>query len=726
MTVPSTTSAVLYVGTGSAGPFPYTWGISSAADLVVYTQVVATGGVTQLINNLSVTSFTVSGVGIQTGGNVTLTANGGVLPIGTNLFIASDPAQIQPLLLQQGANFSASDLMNQLDYMTREIQATRRVAANAFQIPMVESLAGLSTTLPPVAQRALKTLGFDSSGNVVAIAGISGGGAVSSALVPVVTAASLGAGRIAFGDILGEVNTIAALKALATTDLTGGQFVRGYYAAGDGGAGTYFWNSSDSRADNGGSIIQPNSGGTGRWNLLYSPSINIRQWGAKSDGTDCTTIIANAVAALGGAGLIDFPANSGNYTVNSLVTIGGNSPTFRFLPGATASSYDNLNGPSLIYSNSGVKFYGNVAVASGGCGPNGGGFLIGGTGYQGAYGTYLSLDANPAWSTLTCSKPGSDTELTIQPNSFNGFVNTSGTAVTWVSGAQFVGFIGSRIYINNVAYVIQSVNSATSITLTSTAGTQTNVQYQQISLVSSTQVNTNGLNVTWVSGELFAYFYAGNTVKINGTSYTVNTVAGDGKSLTLTSTAGVQTNVAFVREDLTSFDASVLGLNKQSGLNEERVVFVAKAFGEYRMATVATGLGQHYPITFLVNNGRNFQLRTDGSSAVMAESGVAATLKIDSRLSASGKQWDFISKTTGDLSIYNEGGTADEIVINGSTGFIQFQYAAGLKSYAKASLPSAANFAQGMIWVPDDIGGSTPAFSDGTNWRRVADRNIIS
>ncbi len=48
-----------------------------------------------------------------------------------------------------------------------------------------------------------------------------------------------------------------------------------------------------------------------------------------------------------------------------------------------------------------------------------------------------------------------------------------------------------------------------------------------------------------------------------------------------------------------------------------------------------------------------------------------------------------------------------------------------LRSYAKASLPSATVAAQ-FIYVTDDAGGATPAFSDGTNWRRVADRAVIS
>ena len=58
-------------------------------------------------------------------------------------------------------------------------------------------------------------------------------------------------------------------------------------------------------------------------------------------------------------------------------------------------------------------------------------------------------------------------------------------------------------------------------------------------------------------------------------------------------------------------------------------------------------------------------------------------------------------------------------------GIAIFSNPIDLASYAKASLPSAAN-ASRLIFVTDDVGGSTPAFSDGTNWRRVADRAVIS
>jgi hypothetical protein len=48
-----------------------------------------------------------------------------------------------------------------------------------------------------------------------------------------------------------------------------------------------------------------------------------------------------------------------------------------------------------------------------------------------------------------------------------------------------------------------------------------------------------------------------------------------------------------------------------------------------------------------------------------------------------------------------------------------------LPTYSKSSLPSVSPQGQ-MIFVTDEVGGSIPAFSDGTNWRRVTDRQVVS
>jgi len=48
-----------------------------------------------------------------------------------------------------------------------------------------------------------------------------------------------------------------------------------------------------------------------------------------------------------------------------------------------------------------------------------------------------------------------------------------------------------------------------------------------------------------------------------------------------------------------------------------------------------------------------------------------------------------------------------------------------LATYTVTTLPSATA-AGGLIYVFDEVGGSTPAFSDGIAWRRVSDRAIVS
>lgn len=47
-------------------------------------------------------------------------------------------------------------------------------------------------------------------------------------------------------------------------------------------------------------------------------------------------------------------------------------------------------------------------------------------------------------------------------------------------------------------------------------------------------------------------------------------------------------------------------------------------------------------------------------------------------------------------------------------------------SYTIATVPAAASFPRAVIYVSNEIGGATLAFSDGVNWRRLADRAVIS
>lgn len=47
-------------------------------------------------------------------------------------------------------------------------------------------------------------------------------------------------------------------------------------------------------------------------------------------------------------------------------------------------------------------------------------------------------------------------------------------------------------------------------------------------------------------------------------------------------------------------------------------------------------------------------------------------------------------------------------------------------TYTVSTLPAAATYPRGVVYVSNETGGATLAFSDGTNWRRVQDRNVVS
>lgn len=71
-------------------------------------------------------------------------------------------------------------------------------------------------------------------------------------------------------------------------------------------------------------------------------------------------------------------------------------------------------------------------------------------------------------------------------------------------------------------------------------------------------------------------------------------------------------------------------------------------------------------------------------------------------------------------------GWVEALRFDRNAGRAAFSGAVTVESRARASLPSAAARGAGAIlYVSDERGGPTLAFSDGTAWRRVADRAVV-
>ena len=100
------------------------------------------------------------------------------------------------------------------------------------------------------------------------------------------------------GDRIGSVvvDSIANMKNL-NTEIEANATVEllGYYSKGDGGGGTFYWDSTSIEDDNGGTIIEATGIVDGRWIRNYSGSVNVKWFGATVD-TDVTDILNTALS----------------------------------------------------------------------------------------------------------------------------------------------------------------------------------------------------------------------------------------------------------------------------------------------------------------------------------------------------------------------------------------------------------------------------------------------
>lgn len=155
-----------YTGSGSTGPFGFSFPLQSISDLKVI-QTDLSGVDTTLILT---TDYTVVGIKAPTdyssGGNVTLT---NALTSGFHLALVANENGTQNTSIKNNSQYYASLHENQFDYRAiTDLQLLEKVN-KAIIAPDSEPAGTTNLTLPNVTQRASKALGFDSLGNVAMI-----------------------------------------------------------------------------------------------------------------------------------------------------------------------------------------------------------------------------------------------------------------------------------------------------------------------------------------------------------------------------------------------------------------------------------------------------------------------------------------------------------------------------------------------------------------------------
>lgn len=166
MTVSTSANRADYSGNGATTAFTVPFYFPDATSLKVLSTVVATGVSTTLTLN---SDYTVSGAGVSTGGTVNTT----VAPAsGIQISILLNLAFVQNTHYVPNDPFPAASHEAALDYLTLLDKQTEEQVSRALQVPPGESAA--TTTIPAALSRANNLLGFDSSGNPIAVAPVAG------------------------------------------------------------------------------------------------------------------------------------------------------------------------------------------------------------------------------------------------------------------------------------------------------------------------------------------------------------------------------------------------------------------------------------------------------------------------------------------------------------------------------------------------------------------------
>ena len=162
MTISTTTIKNSYSGDDSTTVFAYTFKIATTADIQV---IIRSSAGAETVKTLT-THYSVSGAGVATGGNVTMVT---APASGETLVIRRATTQTQAVDLVENDPFTADSVEGAFDKNLAIIQELQELADRSIKVSRTNTITSSEITTS-AANRASKTLGFDSSGDLTTVA----------------------------------------------------------------------------------------------------------------------------------------------------------------------------------------------------------------------------------------------------------------------------------------------------------------------------------------------------------------------------------------------------------------------------------------------------------------------------------------------------------------------------------------------------------------------------
>lgn len=314
------------------------------------------------------------------------------------------------------------------------------------------------------------------------------------------------------------------------------------------------------------------------------------------------------------------------------------------------------------------------------------------------------------------------TNNTVTGTKVNAIVSTSGTTVSWVSGTNFATLLaGMIIRIMGVEYLITQVNSPTTLTLVSSAGTQTSVgcvagNGDQINVdTSSSVVVANNIILFGMSAGIMVHTFAGGA-SAAGTVVANNIIQSCGNmgiGLEVGSTLIDSTVISgnFIAACGSGFSANVANTNDgiyiEGSVNMGHVSLIGNVARDFGAGLQEYGCWVHPDaVSFITDSGNSFQ-------GTVAESSGLGWISYTPTVTSSGGTLTLAAAT----GLYRRNGKVVNVAINVSVTTV------GTGSGAlRVTLPVTAS-AQAFVLSGRlrNNGHMLQAYNDGTAYVSVVD-----